>query len=327
MGIPHVASLYAIDEIFCRPQGVPGFVHCTLNHSDSIRYARQWAELLGTEWVCAREVVPEDCFRLGFKRSLRHTGGSRVSAYAGSLRLVMAGPVQPHQRQAEAIESVSRLRWQGVDCRLDLYGATHCSPDYHQQCLDLIEVLDLQGRVMFHSFTDDIAAALAEADVLLCPPTFASFPSALKQAMAAGVLAVATPVGGIPELLVDQQTGILCEDTSVEALVEGLERAAALGGEEYRRLVEAARRIARVEFHPNRAVNDLLSMYLRALEVHASSNSARTTAVSGAANVAACAHRRGVGNAGEEANVAALLDAVPSANGASGVDTAGVPKV
>ncbi|HKA56811.1 MAG TPA: glycosyltransferase, partial [Candidatus Binatia bacterium] len=279
MGVPHVASLYGIDDAFRWAQGAPGFVHCTLNQSDSIRYARRWAELLGTEWVCAREVVPEACFRLGFERSLRPVEGARDSAYAGPIRLMVAGTVQPHKRQAEAIEAVSRLRREGIDCRLALYGSTHFFPDYYQHCLDLIKKFALQDRVVFHGFTGEIAEVLAQADVLLCPSVFESFPSAIKEAMAAGVLAVAAPVGGIPELIVDQRSGILCADTSVEALVEGVRRAAALTGEDYRRIVEAARRIARVELHPQRAVNDLLGVYLRTLELHAAASSHAVDAV------------------------------------------------
>ena len=75
--------------------------------------------------------------------------------------------------------------------------------------------------------------------------------------MAAGLLVVATPIGGIPELILDGETGILCAGTDVDAIAEGIRRAAALDDAAYRRLVEAARRIARAEFHPNRAANDL----------------------------------------------------------------------
>ena len=278
LGIPHVVSLYAIEDEFVWSHGSPEYRHCTLNQSDSIRYARRWAGLLGTEWFCAREVVPEEFFRLGFERSLRRREEAQGPAYDSPIRLVMTGTLQPRKRQAEAIEAVGQLRREGIDCRLDLYGYTHFFPDYYQRCLHLIETWGLQDRVVFRGFSSAIVTVLQDADIVLCPSTFESFPSAIKEAIAAGVLVVATPIGGIPELIIDQETGILCADTSVESFSDGIRRAAALTGEDYRRIVEAARRIARVELHPNRAANDLFSMYVRALELHAVANPSRDVA-------------------------------------------------
>lgn len=264
LAIPHIASLYAIEDEFRWGGKSVDYRHCVLNQSDSIYYARRWASLLDSEWFCAREVAPQDFFSLGFTRSLE----SRACRGSGSVRIVLTGTVQERKRQAEAIEAVGRLRQEGIDCHLDLYGYTHFFPNYYQHCLDLIGKFNLQDRVSFRGFTSEVVKVLQEAEVLLSPSTFESFPSAIKEAMAAGVLVVATPVGGISELIVDGETGILCADVSVGSLMEGLRRAATLPEEESQRIVEAARRVARIELHPDRAVNDLFSMYLRALELH-----------------------------------------------------------
>lgn len=267
LDIPHVASIYRVGDEYLPLSAGDAGIHCTLNQSDSLRYTDRWSELLGTEGFCAREVAPAHLFRLGFERSVRRSSPGELWR-TGPVRLVMAGTLQPRKRQAEAIEAVGRLRQEGLDCHLDLYGYTGFFEDYFRHCRDLIERWGLQDRVAFHGFETETWKPLAAADALLSVSTEESFPSALKEAMAAGVLVVATPIGGIPELVVDGETGILCADTEVEAVVDGIRRAAVLDEPAYWRVIEAAHRLARTEFHPNRAANDLMTMYVRALERH-----------------------------------------------------------
>ena len=271
LDIPHVASLYDVEDDISPPPREPTESHCRLNQSDTLRYTARWSDLLGTDSFCAREVAPAEFFRLGFERSIRRRPPGQPWR-AGPIRLVVTGTLQPRKRQAETIEAVGRLCQAGLDCRLDLYGYTHFFPDYLARCHHLITHWGLQDRVAFQGFAAETWRVLADGDVVLSLSTVESFPSALKEAMAAGLLVVATPIGGIPELVLDGETGILCAGTDVEAIADGIRRAAALDEAAYRRIVEAARRVARVEFHPNRAANDLLTMYLKALEQHPTSH-------------------------------------------------------
>ncbi|MBI3798046.1 MAG: glycosyltransferase [Deltaproteobacteria bacterium] len=268
LNIPHVASLYALDEPPTRPDVPPEVVSPTLVLSDSIRYARHWGEILGTEWACGRVLVPEELFRLGFVKALPRREASKVPPFATPIRLVMAGTLQPRKCQAEAIEAIGLLRREGIDCHLHIYGHTHFFPDYRQQCEGLTKKWGLQDSVRFHGFSNEGEKILETADILLSASTQESFPGTISEAMAAGVLVVTTPIGGIPELVIDGVTGILCGGTGVEALTEGIRRAGRLSSEAYCRIVEEARHVARVEFHPNRALNDLLATYLRAVELH-----------------------------------------------------------
>jgi hypothetical protein len=266
LNIPHVASLYGIDESFAWSDGRPEFTHCAIVQSDSGHYASIWGGLLGVEKWVAREVTPEAIFDLGQRKHLLGLTAGEPDQ-AGPLRLAVAGTVQPRKSQLETIEALGQLRQAGCDFALDIYGYTHFFPDYMQQCQERIRAYGLEERVHFRGFSDDVAAILGTADIVLSLSTFESFPSAIKEAMAAGVLVVATPVGGVTELVVDGVSGILCADTSVEALVAGIRRALTLAPAERRRMTEQARRVARTEFHPQRAASDLLAMYNRAFEL------------------------------------------------------------
>jgi len=266
LGIPHVASLYAIDDAFAWPGERPDVGHAQVVQSDCLRYARRWSELLGTEPICAREVVPEGVFALGRDRALAALGTDPASPQL-PIRLAMTGTIQERKSQLEAIEAVAGLRKEGLPFRLDIHGYTHFFPDYVERCRREVARHGLTEEVAFRGFDDDPLHVLSTADVVLSLSTFESFPSALKEAMAAGVLVVATPVGGIPELVVDGVTGILCADTSVPALTDGIRRALKLPPEDRARMVAQARRVARSEFHPSRAASDLFSMYVRAIEL------------------------------------------------------------
>lgn len=67
----------------------------------------------------------------------------------------------------------------------------------------------LGERVLLAGHRDDVRSVLAATDVLLHPSEQDALPTALLEAMAAGVPIVASAVGGIPEIVTSGATGIL----------------------------------------------------------------------------------------------------------------------
>ncbi len=264
--IPHVASLYAVDDAFSWPLDHRPFSHCNVAQSDSIRYATRWGNLLNAEKFCSREAAPEEAFAFGQIRYLESLEDPRETPK--QMRIVVLGTFQKRKGQLEAIEAVGRLVKEGLDCRLDMYGYQHFNPEYSSTCRKRASALDIEGCVSIHDFCDDPASILKSSDLLLCPSSFESFPNSIKEAMAAGVLVAATPVGGIPELIMDGATGILCQDASIRSLADGVRRASQLNPVERRQIIEQARRVARSEFHPQRSASDMFWMYNRAIELN-----------------------------------------------------------
>jgi L-malate glycosyltransferase len=86
------------------------------------------------------------------------------------------------------------------------------------------------------------------------------FPNALIEALAVGCPVVATPVGGVPEVISDRQTGLLVPTGRPDALaaaVQELRRDDALR----QRLSEAGPARARHKYHENAVIAQLAALY------------------------------------------------------------------
>ena len=77
--------------------------------------------------------------------------------------------------------------------------------------------------VDFLGWQDDIAAVLAELDLLVIASKAEGMPRVMLEAFSAGVPVVAFPVGGIPEVIRDGETGFLVrENTAASAWRRGI---------------------------------------------------------------------------------------------------------
>lgn len=118
--------------------------------------------------------------------------------------------------------------WKGIDVlldaarlvqsplRLEIYGVGSKQAELERQA----EGLDAH----FNGFVQD---PLATLDVLVQPSRADNLPLAILEAMAAGLPVIGTRVGGIPELVVDGETGLLVEPERPEELAAALDSLAA----------------------------------------------------------------------------------------------------
>lgn len=87
----------------------------------------------------------------------------------------------------------------------------------------LTRELGLEDRVIFAGLRSDIAEILGLLDVVVLSSfTIECFPYAILEAMAMGVPAVCTAVGGLPEMIEDRITGRLVPPRDPEALADGI---------------------------------------------------------------------------------------------------------
>jgi N-acetyl-alpha-D-glucosaminyl L-malate synthase BshA len=83
----------------------------------------------------------------------------------------------------------------------------------------LIRQSGVEDRVRYWGLQRDVSTILAQSDLLLMSSLAESFCLTALEAMACGVPVLATRVGGVPEVVVDGQTGILFENGDRETAV------------------------------------------------------------------------------------------------------------
>lgn len=123
----------------------------------------------------------------------------------------------------------------------------------------------LRDRVLFTGFRSDVAELLAAADVFTLPSREDAFPTVLLEAAAAGLPAVASDVGGMPEIVVSGKTGGLVPPEDPDALAEALIELVSQP-QRRRRLGRAARRRAESELSADLWLDRLSALYDEVLD-------------------------------------------------------------
>jgi glycosyltransferase involved in cell wall biosynthesis len=271
LGLPLVASLARV-ELPCATSDQRCDIADAVDliHVESLAAAAACAAQSLGETFCSRGLVPLDAFEIGRRRLSKLDAISPPHGNGGPMRIVMVGPLRASARQLEAIAAVGTLRRTGLDVRLRLFGAgaTGACVEYTAACRRQVERDGTPGCVTIVEGLPGRTEILSEADLLLDLDPTEIFPASVKQSMAAGVLVATPPRTATADLLRDGVTGFACAGTGIEAIVDGVRRAASLADADRRRIARQARRVALTEFHPHRIANDLFSMYLRAMDRH-----------------------------------------------------------
>ena len=150
---------------------------------------------------------------------------------------------EPVKGLAVLLEATARLTRQadGPGCQLLIVGEGPADHLLHE----LVGKLEMAERVVFAGMRRDIERLLPVLDVFVLPSLSEGFGIAIVEAMAAGRPVVATQVGGIPEVVVHLDTGLLVPPGDADALAAAIEailrdpnRARALGARGQRRARE-----------------------------------------------------------------------------------------
>jgi N-acetyl-alpha-D-glucosaminyl L-malate synthase BshA len=128
----------------------------------------------------------------------------------------------------------------------------------------LVHASALDECVHFLGERTDLERVLCEADLFLLPSEIESFGLAALEAMSCGVPVIASRVGGVPEVVIDGETGLLAPVGDVAAMAAHVVRL--LADEPLRaRLGQAARRRAETAFPLEPTVGRYEALYRRLL--------------------------------------------------------------
>jgi glycosyltransferase involved in cell wall biosynthesis len=86
------------------------------------------------------------------------------------------------------------------------------------------ERLQVEDRIIWAGSRNDIHRVLAALDLYVLPSREENLPLSILEAMASGCAVVASAVGGVPECVLDQQTGLLVPPADPAALAQAVIR-------------------------------------------------------------------------------------------------------
>jgi glycosyltransferase involved in cell wall biosynthesis len=222
------------------------FAHELIANGDSVMVSAERHE----RFLPARRTVIRSGVDIGRYSQAR-------SGLKGPLRMIHVGALEPRKGQEYAIEAVALLRDAGVQTTLTLVGSGSDEAMLRQKVADA----GLDDVVTFAGPQADPRSLLTGADLFVFPSRQEGFAIALLEAMAHGLPAVATAVGGNSEALVDGKGGRLVPPQDARALAAAIEEVA----RDRSRLAEMGRfnreRVAQ-EFSLEATVRQLAEWYL-----------------------------------------------------------------
>jgi glycosyltransferase involved in cell wall biosynthesis len=169
-------------------------------------------------------------------------------------RLICVGRLSPEKGHFGLLEAFAKVRASGVDGDLVIVGD---GPE-RARIEGAIDNLDLRANVSLKGALDEQATLqqIANADILVLPSFMEGLPVVLMEAMALGLPVIASRVAGIPELVTDDQHGLLFCPTDWNELAEKIGQLIA-DPELRQRLGRAGRSKIELAFEINRAIEPL----------------------------------------------------------------------
>lgn len=183
------------------------------------------------------------------------------------------GNLNPSKGQDYLIQAFASVSKRYPDAHLVIAGTPlGTRQDYSRDLRKLTAQLGLAERVSFLGTCNDVPALMAGTTVYVHPSLAEACSMAVLEAMAAGRPIVATAVGGVPELIQNDVSGLLAPSRDSQALRNAIVRM--FDDVQLRQRCAAAAREAAWSFDLTACVERHVEMYNLALENHARSHAA-----------------------------------------------------
>lgn len=181
-------------------------------------------------YFCATELVANSNAMLDDLKVTYNIPASKIKVVTNAIHLVELGKVEKKNK----IIYVGRLhKIKGVDTLIKAFSEVRSKytgltleiigvGDEESELKKLISELKLDSIVKFCGYMSqkDVIASLSEAKFSVVPSRYEAFGNVVIEAMIAKTAVIGSRVGGIPEIIRDQETGLLFECDNVSNLVE-----------------------------------------------------------------------------------------------------------
>lgn len=163
----------------------------------------------------------------------------------------------------EAIKSLALLK-KSTDKKVNLIITgtipTGVDDSFYASLLNEVKKDQLFNEVMFIGWVKNVASLIAQCDLTILPSYTEGFPRVIIESMIVGTPVVATPVGGIPEAIEPDVTGILVSVGNIEELSDAMKRVIDLEPDARTLLIQRAQQKAEKMFSQSEQINQFIKI-------------------------------------------------------------------
>lgn len=181
-------------------------------------------------------------------------------------RLLYIGAINKRKGLDVLLEAIRELKYKGVKFELDVLGGTK-ELDYYNRVTRYVIDNELQKLVRFHGWVKQeiVLQFLKKSSIFILPSRQETLPVSIAEALAAGRVVIATDVGGVKEMYINNESGYVLKKDDKDGLVQLLKQLHS-NKELVKRISTAAREIALKRYHPDVVVNQTIDFYKRIID-------------------------------------------------------------
>lgn len=171
-------------------------------------------------------------------------------------RLVFVGRLDFPKDPLTLVRAVEIVSKSVPDVHLDMIG----SGEYYDRCADYIASHGLQNNISLLGWQDDPSSFYKKSDIFVSSSIYEAFGLTFVEAGVSGLPVVTTNVEGIPEVVRDNVTGLLCNPKDPQALAANILRL--INDRDMRiRMGMEAQRICCAEFDKSKMTRRYMELY------------------------------------------------------------------
>ena len=171
---------------------------------------------------------------------------------------VFIGRLQEDKGVRDFIEAARRLHAEGIPARFTVLGGTEHTNASAITAADL-DTWRSEGLVDFVDAQEDVRPWLRQAHVLVLPSHGGEgIPRVLLEAASIGRPTIVSDVPGCRDVVVDGETGLICQTRNAVALAEAIRAVVELSSERLEEMGRNARRLAEASFSETCIINEYL---------------------------------------------------------------------
>lgn len=184
---------------------------------------------------------------------------TRAGSLHSPVRLVTVGRLHWVKGLDYSIEACARLKAGGLDFQYTIVGEGQA----FEHLRFMVHLLKLEDCVFFvgRKSPDEVAKVMEESDIYLQPSVSEGFCNAVLEAQAAGLLCIVSDAEGLPENVIDGETGWVVPKRDSGALTDKCLHVVGTGNEVQQQIRKNAVARGQKEFNLEKHINSWMSFY------------------------------------------------------------------